>query len=224
MDFSTELGAVLFHTSKGGQGKTPLSHAVTWYASHKMNVPGYLFHTDDNEAVDISADGRKYQQVDAAFAGSHEYPKQAAAGRAVFEEKWNLVVNNAKSGLMTIDSGGNKDSWAQYAMSLVDAVVVPTTLEPQAVKRGLAFYRFAKEHHDNVILIASPWTSRNDPRVNAAKKMLDDSGIEYERICSGGSILNLVTPAEYREGSSWEPSGTGLTAARQLYNVISRAL
>jgi len=114
------MKGVAIASSKGGTGKTSLSHLLALGAAWN-NVPSYLMHTDNREPIRVQ--GRPYLYYDART------PETLAT-----------LVESAvnQDGLCIIDGGGNRPEFDNWIASAVDLVLIPVSPDQESATLAIS--------------------------------------------------------------------------------------
>ena len=114
------MKGIAIAASKGGTGKTSLSHLLALGAAWN-NVPSYLMHTDDREPIQVQ--GRPYLYYDA------RKPETLAT-----------LVESAinQDGLCIIDGGGNRPDFDNWIAETVDLVLIPVTPDQESTSLAIS--------------------------------------------------------------------------------------
>lgn len=122
------MKGVLIASTKGGVGKTALSHALALGASLK-GVPAHMMHTDNRKP--LSVDGRPYMYYDAREL-----------------DTLTRIIGAAMNadGLCVIDSGGNRPDFDKWLADTVDIAIIPVTPDPEAVDLALEHMELLEGH------------------------------------------------------------------------------
>jgi len=114
------MKGVALASSKGGTGKTSLSHLLALGAAWN-NIPSYLMHTDNREPIRVQ--GRPYLYYDART------PETLAA-----------LVESAvnQDGLCIIDGGGNRPDFDNWIAGAVDMVLIPVSPDQESTALAIS--------------------------------------------------------------------------------------
>lgn len=139
------MKGVLIVSTKGGVGKTSLSHLLAIGAAWK-NTPAYLMHTDNRDPIAVQ--GRPYMYYDARDPETLTRLMEAAINQ---------------DGLCIIDSGGNRPDFDKWIASSVDLVLIPVTPDPEAVEMALEHMATLEKYEiDNVFFILNMVSSNKN--------------------------------------------------------------
>ncbi|MEH6471317.1 MAG: hypothetical protein V7752_08705 [Halopseudomonas sp.] len=130
------MKSAAFITKKGGAGKTTLAHLLCLGAAWR-GVSAHMLHTDDREPIE--ANGRPYDLYDARGEDDLIY---------VYNK-----LQEADSGILAVDGGGNRPEFDKWIAETVDLVVIPTGLDPEDIKVALDHYENLSHYNDNVRFI-----------------------------------------------------------------------
>lgn len=108
------MKGVAIASSKGGTGKTSLSHLLA-LGSAWNNIPSYLMHTDNREPIQVN--GRPYLYYDARTPETLSTLVEAAINQ---------------DGICIIDGGGNRPEFDNWVAGAVDLVIIPITADQEA--------------------------------------------------------------------------------------------
>ncbi|MDJ0891487.1 MAG: hypothetical protein QNK18_09895 [Gammaproteobacteria bacterium] len=106
--------------SKGGTGKTSLSHCLA-YGAYLHKQQAVMAHTDQRPPIKSE---RPYEYLDA----SDNFSRVISAVKA----------NRDRDGLMVIDGAGNRPHQDAWITRSVDMVLIPVTNSPEDVRCALA--------------------------------------------------------------------------------------
>lgn len=199
------MKAVAFSGSKGGTGKTTLSHALALGATWR-GVPSYLCHTDKREPI-ITND-RPYSYYDARDSDYLRY---------LIDKAIDL------DGLFIIDGGGNRSDYDIWIASAVDLVVIPVTPDPEDIVESLRHKeRLDKAGFENVMFLINRFPSNKFER-DYIKRYFDQ--LPQELLI--GKISEVKSIKQLKE-SDREPFITPNTKinnlSRHLYRQINERL
>jgi cellulose biosynthesis protein BcsQ len=122
------MKGIAFVGTKGGVGKTTLSHLLALGAAWK-GVPAYLMHTDNRPPIKVN--GRPYMFYDARKP-----------------ETLSTLIGAAmnQDGYCIIDSGGNRPDFDKWIASSVDLVLIPVIPDEEAVYLALKHMETLKSY------------------------------------------------------------------------------
>ena len=193
-------------STKGGVGKTSLSHLLALGAAWK-NSPAYLMHTDEREPIRVQ--GRPYMYYDARDPET----LSRLIGAAINQD-----------GLCVIDSGGNRPEFDKWIASAVDMVVIPVTPDPEAVEMALEHMeRLEGYGAENVRFILNMVSS------NRPEQLRDNSQyfslLPKDKIIGEVSKVSAVKRLREADKGNFETPPTNVNnLSRRLFVTIKSAL
>ena len=114
------MKGVALVSSKGGTGKTSLSHLLALGAAWN-NVPSYLMHTDARDPIQVQ--GRPYLYYDARKPETLATLVEAAINQ---------------DGLCIIDGGGNRPDFDNWIANAMDLVLLPVTPDQESTALAIS--------------------------------------------------------------------------------------
>ena len=186
--------------SKGGTGKTSLSHGLAYGAClHKQ--PAVMVHTDQRAPIKSV---RPYECVDA----SENFSRVIAAVKA----------RENREGLLVIDGAGNRPHQDTWITRSVDLVLVPVTNSPEDVRCALA--DLTRLADPRVYLVLNRWPSNSLVRAVMQRYIepLPPTRLAG-RLAEVGAVRSLL------EDTTWQTPPTKVNnLARQLYRLAVSAI
>jgi len=200
------MKGVAIVSTKGGVGKTTLSHLLALGAAWK-NIPAYLMHTDDRSPIAVN--GRPYAYYDARDPNT-------------LSTLMGAVIN--EDGLCIIDSGGNRPDFDRWIADSVDLVLIPVTPDPEAVDLALEHMaRLSSYGSNNIRFVLNTVSS------NKNEKLRDTT--EYFNLLPSeliiGEIGRVAAVKRLRETDKAPfvtPPTNVNNLSRKFYSVVSEAL
>jgi cellulose biosynthesis protein BcsQ len=193
-------------STKGGVGKTSISHLIALGAAWK-NTPAYLMHTDDREPIRVQ--GRPYMYYDARDPET----LSRLIGAAVNQD-----------GLCIIDSGGNRPEFDQWIASAVDMVLIPVTPDPEAVDMALEHMKRLEEYGaSNVCFLLNMVSSNRNEKMRDNTKYF--SRLPKNKIIGEVAKISAVKRLRENDKTNFETPPTNVNnLSRQLFFMVKGAL
>lgn len=197
------MKVVAFFGTKGGTGKSTLSHLLAYGAS-LQGLPALVIHTDAREPE--RHQGRPYHYFD----GREPKRLYAALERA----------KAAPEGLTVLDGAGNRPAVAEVLAKAADLVLIPCGIGGQDAVMALQDLETLPDAH--LVINRWPMTPKHPRRAKAEAYIAQ---LPLERIlCRLGESASADRFTE-PDATSWEtPSSRVNTAARTLYSRVKAAL
>jgi hypothetical protein len=194
------MNTVAILGSKGGTGKTSLSHCLA-YGAYLHNQDAVMVHTDQRPPIKAK---RPYEYVDASI----NYSQVSTL----------LKSSESRGGLMVIDGAGNRPHLDIWLARTVDLVLVPVTNSPEDVRCALAdLIRMADPR---VYAIINKWPSNALVRV-VMQRYLEP--LPASRVA--GRLPEVGATRSFLEDREWQTPPTRVTnLARQAYRLVLNSL
>jgi len=194
---------VAFFGTKGGTGKSTLSHLLA-YGAALQDLPALVIHTDAREPE--RHQGRPYHYFDG------REPKRLYAAL----EK----AKAAPDGLTVLDGGGNRPAVAEVLSKASDLILVPCGIGGQDARMAINDLEVLPRSW--IVINRWPMTPKHPRRAKAAAYIAQ---LPTERIlCRLGesAAADRFTESDL---SPWEtPSSRVNSAARAMYSHVKAAL
>jgi len=194
------MNTVAILGSKGGTGKTSLSHCLA-YGAYLHNQDAVMVHTDQRPPIKAK---RPYEYVDASI----NYSQVSTL----------LKSSEARGGLMVIDGAGNRPHLDIWLARTVDLVLVPVTNSPEDVRCALA--DLTRMADPRVYAVINKWPSNALVRMVMQRYLepLPDSRI-------AGRLPEVGAARSFLEDREWQTPPTRVTnLARQGYRLVLSTL
>lgn len=191
--------------SKGGSGKTSLSHALALGASWH-NTDAILCHTDNKDPLVIKK--RPYLYVDTRD------PK-----------KLNQMIDFAHSreGLFIVDGGGNRTEVDTWIAPLMDLLLIPITPDQDSVKQAIRDYSLIKDAGGSNIHYLINRFPANRFEHNFIKKLLSDI-IDDDILCIIPDVKSIRILVKDDDKDFYTPATKLNNLARGFFKKVMRNL
>lgn len=189
--------------SKGGTGKTSLSHALALGCAWYMKV-SYLVHTDFREPLDIR--NRPYYYLD----GREPDTLQSLIAEAIKEEE----------GFFLIDGGGNRSHITNWLAKSMDLFLIPVLLNQEDINIAKVHAEELRESGaKNIMFIINQYPSNKFERVYV-KKYIEQLP---ENMILGkiGSTRSIRVLTDNDEGDFLTPPAKVNNLARNIYRMVN---
>jgi len=194
------MNTVAILGSKGGTGKTSLSHCLA-YGAHLCGRQAVLVHTDNREPL------------------KHQRPYQYVDGRDNYSQINELIrMRRADDGLLVIDGAGNRSHLDIWMTKAADLVLVPVTNSPEDVRCALS--DLARIADSRVRVVINKWPSNRFVRLVMARYI---SVLPESRIA--GRLNEVGAVRVFLEDAPWVTPVTKVnTLARRFYGLVDSLL
>ena len=200
------MKGVLIASTKGGVGKTALSHALALGASFK-DVPAHMMHTDNRKPLDVN--GRPYMYYDAREL-----------------ETLTRIIGAAMNadGLCIIDSGGNRPDFDKWLADTVDIAIIPVTPDPEAVDLALEHMELLESHGaKNIRFILNMVSSNRFEKTADFEKYF--SRLPVDKIIGQIPKVSAVKNLRCSDNEPFKTQPTKVNnLARGLYSTVKETL
>lgn len=182
--------------SKGGTGKSSLSHCLA-YGAHLMGLDSVLVHTDQRPPVKGE---RPYRYLDA----SGNYAQVSGLIRD----------HQARDGLMVIDGAGNRQHVDLWVARSADLVLVPVTNNAEDVR--CAMYDLTRLANPKAHIVINRWPANRMVRL-VMQRYVDKlpESLLLGKMPEVGALRHFLDDADLHT----PPTKVG-NAARHLYRLV----
>lgn len=191
--------------TKGGTGKTALSHALALGAAwHRL--PAYLLHTDNREPIQIK--GRPYAYYDAREPTTLQTLASAALNQ---------------DGLFIIDGGGNRPQFDTWIAESMDLVLIPVSPDPEDVREALSHARRMEQAGaENIRFVINKYPAHRNER-EFVSRYLDH--LPQEKIIGRVGEVKMVRTLRDSDNPEFHtPPSRVNNLARAMYRLVSDAI
>lgn len=200
------MRGVAIASTKGGTGKTTLSHCLALGAAWN-DTPAYLMHTDNRDPITVN--GRPYMFYDA------REPETLAAltGAAINQD-----------GLCIIDSGGNRADFDKWIAGAVDLVLIPVTPDPEAAELAIEHMkRLERLGAQNVRYVLNMVSGNENERKRDFLRYYEQ--LDNRKIIGALPKVSAVKCLREPDLEKWETPPTKVNKfARVLFDMVSKTL
>lgn len=196
------MRGVLITSTKGGVGKTSLSHLLALGAAWKQ-VPAYVMHTDNRPPMKVN--GRPYMYYDARD------PKKLTT-------LMGAALNN--DGFCIIDSGGNRAEFDKWLVKSVDLTLIPVSPDPEAAPMALEHLKTLESYGaTNVRFILNMVSSNRYERIRDFKQYF--AQLPTDKIMGQLSKVSAVKRLRENDTEPFPTPPTNVNSlSRNLYYAV----
>jgi cellulose biosynthesis protein BcsQ len=191
--------------TKGGTGKTALSHALALGAAWHQ-LPAYLLHTDNRDPIQIK--GRPYAYYDAREPSTLQTLASAALNQ---------------DGLFIIDGGGNRPQFDTWIAQSMDLVLIPVSPDPEDVREAIAHAkRMEQAGAVNIRFVINKYPAHRNEREFVSRYL---NLLPQEKIIGHLGEVKMVRALRDSDNPEFQtPPSRVNNLARSLYRLVSDAL
>lgn len=191
--------------SKGGTGKTSISHALALGAAWH-NIDAIMCHTDDREPLNIKE--RPYLYYDARD------PKKLSA---------IIEIARKKEGIFIVDGGGNRPTFDKWLASIMDLIIITITPDQEGIKQAINDYNSMKKSGaKNIYYLVNKYPANKFERVFIEKYFNDIP--ENDILCKVPELKSIRLLREDDIGGFKTPPTKINNLSRLIYKKVNNNL